>query len=263
VLPDHLQVRANGIPTALAKATSLKLNMALSDRLTLKRHEQWRGDGIDLRHPLLDWHTLEQHTAGWEALTANEYPDPLPLGCVTVPTATDPTQAPEGMDTFWAWSGVVPIFPREPWDDARDRVTQKVVEDCADYFDNLKEVEIGRSVLGGPELEARFNSPHGNVYHVDPLLFRFGPLRPAMGFGSYKTPVPGLYLSGAGTHPTGGLCGLPGKLAAQTLLREGRSGGGSPIRRLVRARSGAFAGNGGGPAAPVGASAGPGRGERV
>ena len=175
--------------------------------------------------------------AGWEALTANEYPDPLPLGCVTVPTATDPTQAPAGMDTFWAWSGLVPIFPNEPWDQARDRVAQGVVEDCADYFDNLKDLEIGRSVLGGPELEARFNAPHGNVYHVDPLLFRFGPLRPAMGFGSYKTPVPGLFLSGAGTHPTGGLCGLPGKLAAAEVAARGpRWRLPDPAARPARAR---------------------------
>src|SRR5262249_38347985 len=122
-----------------------------------------------------------------------------------------------------------------------DRVVQNVVDDCNDYFTNLKASEIGRAALGGPEIEERFNSPHGNVYHVDPLLFRFGPLRPAMGFGTYKTPVPGLYLSGAGTHPTGGLCGLPGKLAAQALLRDGRSGGASPIRRLIKAGTSASA----------------------
>jgi phytoene dehydrogenase-like protein len=249
VLSDKLQVRADGIPTALAKATSLKLNTAHSARLTLKRHEAWRGDGIDLRHPLLDWHTLEEHSAGWEALTANEYPSPLPLGCVTVPTATDPTQAPEGQDTFWAWSGLVPVFPNEPWESARERVAQGVIDDCSQYFDNIKETEIGRSVLGGPEIEARFNSPHGNVYHVDPLLFRSGPLRPAMGFGSYKTPVPGLYLSGAGTHPTGGLCGLPGKLAAKEVLREGRTGGRSPISKLAgrRNKPAAYVSNGAAP----------------
>jgi phytoene dehydrogenase-like protein len=245
VLPDRMQTRADGIPTALAKATSLKINIALSGKLGLSRHEKWRGDGMDLRHPLIAWHTLEQHVAGWEALTANEWPNPVPLGCVTVPTATDPTQAPEGMDTFWLWSGVMPIFPREPWDQARERVTKQVLDDCTDYYDGLYELEIDRSVLGGPEIEERFNAPHGNVYHVDPLLLRFGPLRPAMGFGTYKTPVPGLYLSGAGTHPTGGLCGLPGKFAAETVLREGRSGGGSPIRRLAsRARSGVSAPNG-------------------
>jgi phytoene dehydrogenase-like protein len=242
VLPDRMQTRADGIPTALAKATSLKINIALSGKLGLARHEQWRGDGMDLRHPLIAWHTLEQHVAGWEALTSNEWPNPVPLGCVTVPTATDPTQAPEGMDTFWLWSGVIPIFPREPWQEVRERVTKQVLDDCTDYYDGLYELEIDRSVLGGPELEERFNAPHGNVYHVDPLLLRFGPLRPAMGFGTYKTPVPGLYLSGAGTHPTGGLCGLPGKLAAETVLREGRSGGGSPIRRLSHLRAAGAAG---------------------
>jgi phytoene dehydrogenase-like protein len=233
-LDGKLQKRAEGIPTALAKAASLKINVALNGRTSLKRHEQWRGDGLDLRHPLLGWHTLEQHVAGWEAVTRDEWPNPVPIGCVTIPTATDPTQAPEGQDTFWLWSGVIPVFPREPWAEVKERVAKQVMDECAGYFDDLPQLEIDRTVLGAPELEERFNSPHGNVYHVDPLLFRFGPLRPAMGFGSYRTPIPGLYLSGAGTHPTGGLCGLPGKLAAEALLRDGR--GGSPIRRLVRSR---------------------------
>ncbi|MDT5108479.1 MAG: hypothetical protein QOE20_369, partial [Mycobacterium sp.] len=62
-----------------------------------------------------------------------------------------------------------------------------------------------------------------NVFHVDPLITRFGPLKPAAGFGAYRTPVQGLYLSGAGTHPVGGVCALPGKLAAQTVLRDQRT----------------------------------------
>ncbi len=45
-------------------------------------------------------------------------------------------------------------------------------------------------------------------------------MRPAPGLGQYRTPVKGLYLSGAGTHPTGGVCSLPGKLAAETLLGD-------------------------------------------
>jgi phytoene dehydrogenase-like protein len=237
-LPDHLRTRAEGIPTALAKATSLKINIALKGRLGLRRHEAWRGDGLHLRHPLIAWHTLEQHVAGWEAVTRDDWPDPVPLGCVTVPTATDPSQAPEGQDTLWLWSGVLPVHPREPWEQARERVTKQVLDDCANYYDGIEELEIGRSVLGGPDIEQRFNAPDGNVYHVDPLLFRFGPLRPAMGLGAYKTPVAGLYLSGAGTHPTGGVCGLPGKFAAETVLRDGRSGGGSPIRRVIRAANG-------------------------
>jgi phytoene dehydrogenase-like protein len=133
--------------------------------------------------------------------------------------------APDGQDTFWLWSGVIPVHPRIPWEQVKDEIGQKVLADAAQFYEGLDSLEIGREVLGGPDIEARFNAPAGNVYHVDPLPSRFGPLKPALGFGSYKTPIDGLYLSGASTHPTGGVCALPGKLAAQTLLRSTRSGG--------------------------------------
>ena len=47
-------------------------------------------------------------------------------------------------------------------------------------------------------------------------------LRPAPGFSRYRTPVAGLYLSGAGTHPGGGVHGMPGKLAAAAVLGDER-----------------------------------------
>jgi hypothetical protein len=64
---------------------------------------------------------------------------------------------------------------------------------------------------------------------------RFGPLRPAVGFGSYRTPVEGLYLTGAGTHPTGGISGIPGFVAAKTLLRHLSQDGGLRPRRALAA----------------------------
>ena len=55
----------------------------------------------------------------------------------------------------------------------------------------LDSLEIGRAVLGGPDIEKRFNAPAGNVYHIDPLITRFGPLKPAAGLSGYRTPVKG------------------------------------------------------------------------
>ncbi|WP_220454025.1 hypothetical protein [Nocardioides immobilis] len=52
------------------------------------------------------------------------------------------------------------------------------------------------------------------------LVNRLGPLRPARGFGGYDTPVAGLYLAGASSHPSGGVTGWPGRLAAQHALRQ-------------------------------------------
>jgi phytoene dehydrogenase-like protein len=117
------------------------------------------------------------------------------------------------------------VTPREPWESVRDEIGERVLKDCAQYYVGLDSLEIDRAVLGGPDIEKRFNAPAGNVYHVDPMMSRFGPMRPAQGLGSYRTPIKGLFLSGAGTHPTGGVCAIPGKLAAQTLLRDDAKSG--------------------------------------
>ena len=92
------------------------------------------------------------------------------------------------------------------------------------YYDGLDSLEIGRTVLGGPDLEERFNAPWGNVYHVDPIPSRFGPLKPALGLGAYKTPVDGLYLQRRRHPPDRRRLRLPGKLAAQTLCATARNG---------------------------------------
>ncbi len=235
-LPDHLAARAQDIPVTKTQATSLKINVALKGKLSLSRISDLRDDDLDPAAALVAWHTLEEQSRAWDDVCRGDWPDPVPVSCCISPTHVDPTMAPEGQDTFWLWSGVIPVHPRTPWEDVRDDIGQKVLADCAQFYDGIDTLEIDRAVLGGPDLEERFNAPWGNVYHVDPLPTRFGPLKPALGFGGYRTPVDGLYLSGASTHPVGGVCGLPGKLAAETLLRDRSSRVGRLRDRLAAAR---------------------------
>lgn len=219
-LDSKLMWRAKDIPIRKTHATSLKINVAMSGQVSMRKHEKWRGDGLDIRKHLIAWHTLEEQDRAWNAVVRGEWPDPVPVSCAIIPSAVDPTQAPDGCSNLWLWSGVIPVTPSEPWDDVRDKIGDSVLRDSAQYYEGLDSLEIDRAVLGGPDIEKRFNAPAGNVYHVDPLISRFGPMRPAPGLGAYRTPVDGFYLSGAGTHPTGGVCSLPGKLAAQTILRD-------------------------------------------
>ena len=139
------------------------------------------------------------------------------LGQVT--TAFDPSMAPEGHDTWWFWSGLVPSKPVEDWDTVKDKIEKTVLSDCAQYYEGLDSLEIARRTLTPKGLEERFGAPQGNVYHVDPIITRFGPRRPAPGLAGYKTPVPGLFLSGSGTHPIAGINGLPGRNAATTMIK--------------------------------------------
>lgn len=128
--------------------------------------------------------------------------------------------------------------PTEDWDTVRERVERNVLLDCARYYEGLGSLEIARRTLTPRDLEERFGAPDGNVHHVDPIITRFGPARPTIGLGGYRTPVPGLYLSGSGTHPIAGISGMPGMNAAKTLIRDLKNGaarlGASRVRVRVR-----------------------------
>ena len=219
VLDDTMQRRADAIPTDVVEAASLKIDVALDGQLALPRHQAWRQDDLNLREPIVAWQTFEEHIRAWEDTIAGRWPDPI-CGIGIIPTALDPSQAPPGNDTFWYWSGITPAHPKEPWEDVRDKIGDRALGAAADIYKGLDSMVIERRVFNIPDLATRFNVPGGNVYHVDPAGMRFGPLRPATGFGSYHTPVPGLFLSGAGTHPTGGISGIPGQQSAKWLLKK-------------------------------------------
>lgn len=227
-LPPHLQERAEHIPTNSTHASSFKLDMALSGKLTLSAHQENRQDGVDLRKPGLVLGTFEDHVNAWASCARGVLPEPL-AGVAIIPSAADPTQAPEGQDTFWFWTGIAPTDPHTPWSEMEDAAAEGVINHCSKTIEGLRELEIARQVMTPPKFAERFRSPNGNVYHVDPIAMRFGPLRPAVGFAGFRTPVQGLFLSGGGMHPSAGICGVPGKLAAEAAL-------GSAKRRKRSAR---------------------------
>ena len=219
VLDDTMQRRADAIPVDVVEAATLKIDVALDGQLSLPRHQAWRDDGLNLREPIVAWQTFEEHIRAWQDTIAGRWPDPI-CGIGIIPTALDPTQAPPGKDTFWYWSGITPAHPTEPWEKVRDKIGDRALGAAADIYKGLDSMVIERQVFNIPDLATRFNVPGGNVYHVDPAGMRFGPLRPATGFGSYDTPVTGLFLSGAGTHPTGGISGFRVEQAARGCSRK-------------------------------------------
>ncbi len=221
ILEERLQRRAEHIPVATTRVASLKIDVACSGELSTERINKQRRDGLDIRGYITSWQTFEEHEEAWIASIGGKWPKAIPF-IGLCPNVLDPTQAPAGQDTWWMWSGIVPNSPDEGWESAKQPIGQRVIDEASQVFDGLDHLEIGRVVKHAAELEARFNTYGGNVYHVSPMPLRFGPLRPAPGLGGYKMPVDGLWLTGAGTHPTGGISGLPGYNAAHALLRDVR-----------------------------------------
>ena len=81
---------------------------------------------------------------------------------------------------------------------------------------------IGRRVLSPLDLEREFGLIGGDIFHGALSLDQLFSARPVLGHGNYRGPLRGLYMCGAGTHPGGGVTGVPGHNAAREILRDVR-----------------------------------------
>ncbi len=218
VLDHKMQNRVDHIPTKGRGISDYKLNIALKGRISMEKHEKWRGDGLDLKLPCNSYHTYQETLQAARDCIRGDVPEHVP-GLAISPTSFDPTMAPEGCDVFWFWTGLTPSDPRIGWTKARDQITDTVIRDSQHYYHGIEELEVARRALAQPDIAERFFAIDGSVYHVDPIITRFGPRKPAVGFAGYQTPVPGLFLTGSGTHPVAGISGMPGQNAAATMLK--------------------------------------------
>jgi phytoene dehydrogenase-like protein len=77
-------------------------------------------------------------------------------------------------------------------------------------------------VLVPADLERVYGLPEGNPNHGEMTLDQFFHMRPMPGYARYRTPIAGMYLCGVGTHPGGGVTGIPGQNAAREILKDSK-----------------------------------------
>jgi phytoene dehydrogenase-like protein len=120
-----------------------------------------------------------------------------------------------------------PYEPREgSWDGgARDALGDKVVDTLTEYAPNFKDSVIERQVLTPYDLEQRFGLIGGNIFQGEMSLDQLFSFRPSPELSGYRTPIKDLYLCGSGTHPGGGVMGIPGLNASRVVLRDAGSKG--------------------------------------
>jgi len=141
---------------------------------------------------------------------------------ISIPSVTDPELAPPGKHLASIVMQYAPYQLRDgTWDDAaRDALGDLVVRTLARYAPGIESMIESRHVLTPLDLESRFGLAEGNIYHgemtLDQLLF----MRPVPGASRYRAPIRGLHMCGAGTHPGGGVTGVPGRNAAREILKE-------------------------------------------
>jgi beta-carotene ketolase (CrtO type) len=167
-------------------------------------------------------HTPDAYVSAMRIVTGGRIPSALPL-MVVIPSVDDASQCPPGKATLWASAFVPAAFTDgNRWPDANEQAADAVFQTLEQFAPGITASVVGRKVTGPSDWEAKLGNPAGNPNHLDMTIDLLFTLRPAPGFSRYRTPVPGLFLSGAGTHPGGGVHGMPGKLAAAAVLGDER-----------------------------------------
>jgi len=99
-----------------------------------------------------------------------------------------------------------------------------VIDRLAAYAPNIRELIVETQIITPTDLENTYSLSGGHIHHGEQTLDQFFTFRPLIGWAQYRTPLKRLYLCGAGTHPGGGVTGLPGANAAREILRDFKSG---------------------------------------
>ena len=140
---------------------------------------------------------------------------------VVTQSVLDPSVAPPGKHTLSIYVQYSPYhLASGSWDDLKEPYGDRVVETLAEYAPNVPKAILARDVVTPLDLERRFGLTEAHQSHGEMGPDQFFSFRPVPGWSNYRTPVPGLYLCGAGTHPGGGVSGAPGYNGAHAVLED-------------------------------------------
>ncbi|GAB4424185.1 MAG: NAD(P)/FAD-dependent oxidoreductase [Anaerolineae bacterium] len=130
-------------------------------------------------------------------------------------TVHDQSVVPPGKHTMSVFAQYVPhTFAEGDWDSQREKAGQMVLNSIGRYCSNIPQAVIDYEVLGPPDIERKVGLTGGHIFQ--------GEITPDFMWDkrlAHRTPMPGVFLCGACTHPGGGVVGLNGRNAAMEILQ--------------------------------------------
>ena len=203
-----------------AKGAVAKVNLALSGLPNF----EGLNDAAKLQGRIHVGPTIDYLERAFDAAKYGEY-SPEPYLDVTIPSLVDPTLAPQGHHVMSMHVQFAPYNLKQgDWNSRQEEFADNVIAQLARYAPHLKELIIAGQVLTPVDLEETYGLSGGHIHHGEQTLDQFFTFRPLIGWAQYRTPVKRLYLCGAGTHPGGGVTGMPGANAARELIKDFKNG---------------------------------------
>ena len=200
------------------RGASVKVNLVLSEPpkyagVTEEEQALMMTAGVNIC-PSIDY--LER---AWQDATLGK-PAEHPYVEAELPSAVDTTLTDDGR---WVMTMFTQYGPSEEsqWQPGdRERYGETCIEQLTQFAPNLKDAVLEYEVLAPPDLERIFGLQGGSIFQGEQGLDQMAFMRPHPEMAQYATPVGGLYLCGAGTHPGGGVTGCSGHNAAHRILKD-------------------------------------------
>jgi phytoene dehydrogenase-like protein len=162
--------------------------------------------------------TMEDLMAAHKDVVAGRVPSLVQFGCGPL-SVIDPTQAPPGKHTQYAWH----VMPYDPdiggknYETFKEEFSEKIIEVFARYAPNMTRKNIiGQYVYTGREYVAEFPQMRGG----DIFMGAFNAEQVMYNHFGYRTPISGLYMAGSAAHPGGAISGGSGYISAGIIARE-------------------------------------------
>jgi phytoene dehydrogenase-like protein len=137
---------------------------------------------------------------------------------ITVPSMNDVSLAPDGKHVLSAVVQYVPYELQGGWNGERERFVDLCIGLLDRYAPGLGASVVGSELLTPVDIEQEFRISGGHWHHGELAFDQFFMVRPVPGAAQHRTPLPGLFLCGAGCHPGGGVMGIAGRNAARQVL---------------------------------------------
>jgi phytoene dehydrogenase-like protein len=143
-----------------------------------------------------------------------------PVMEIVVPSVHDASLAPDAQHVLSAHVMYVPYRLKGGWTTAaREQICERAIDTIARYAPRIRDEIIDQEFLTPVDLEQQHRVTGGHWHHTELAMDQMLMMRPTYEAAQYGTPIPGLFLCGAGCHPGGDVTGAAGHNAAREILR--------------------------------------------
>ncbi|MFP6808954.1 MAG: NAD(P)/FAD-dependent oxidoreductase [Pseudomonadales bacterium] len=143
-----------------------------------------------------------------------------PIVEMLIPSIVDSSLAPDGKHVASLFCQQFDPSIKQDWDNHRDAAAATIIDTVNDYAPNFRASIIATQIHSPWDLEKKFSLVGGDIFHGRLSLEQLFSARPMLGSGQYQTEISNVYMCGAGTHPGGGVTGIPGHNAAREIIKH-------------------------------------------